>query len=113
MLNALKYELRSGSEIEFGIFDRSQAPKADGHNNFSGDSKLPLRRFIPDRDETLKKSIEKRIETVINDYASDRPESNINNDIALELASSLATGAAASQIDINDLFSADFFDGLF
>lgn len=34
-----------------------QGDKADGHCNHSGDSSLPLRRFIPGDGETFKKSI--------------------------------------------------------
>lgn len=34
-----------------------QGGKADGHCNHSGASKIPLRRFIPDSDESFKKPI--------------------------------------------------------
>ncbi len=34
-----------------------QGGKADGHCNHSGASELPLRRFIPDSDETFKRPI--------------------------------------------------------
>lgn len=34
-----------------------EAKKADGHCNHSGDSELPLRRFVPDEGETWKKAI--------------------------------------------------------
>ena len=33
--------------VEIGIFHKSQQGKADGHNNFSGKSQLPQRRFVP------------------------------------------------------------------
>jgi len=38
---------QSGDSIEIGFFDADEVPIADGHNNFSGDSKLPLRQSIP------------------------------------------------------------------
>ena len=38
-----------------------QGDKADGHNNHSGDSSLPLRRFIPADGETFKRAITSKI----------------------------------------------------
>ena len=105
MLDALTYETRSGSAIEFGIFDKTQAPKADGHNNFSGDSKLPLRRFIPDEGENLKRDIESKIETVIQDYVSQRPQVDLMGEI------NLAVGGAVTIADLFD--SPDFFKDIF
>lgn len=49
MLDALKGKARS-STVEIGIRGK-QGEKADGHCNFSGDSELPLRRFIPNEDD--------------------------------------------------------------
>lgn len=50
MLEALTYRATRDT-VEVGIFDKSQVGKADGHNNFSGDSQLPLRRFIPNNED--------------------------------------------------------------
>jgi hypothetical protein len=44
MQNSLDWEL-NGNELIIGV-SPDQGPKADGHNNFSGDSKLPTRRFL-------------------------------------------------------------------
>ena len=46
-----------------------QQGKADGHNNHSGDSKLPRRPFIPDaaRGETFRPKIREGIEAIIED----------------------------------------------
>jgi hypothetical protein len=43
--------------------------KADGHNNFSGKSKLPLRQSIPNesKDQTFRRGILKDIEEIIGD----------------------------------------------
>jgi hypothetical protein len=49
---SLGYE-RKGDTLIIGV-DSSQEGKADGHSNFSGDSKLPLRRFIADEGEEYK-----------------------------------------------------------
>jgi len=44
--------------------------KADGHNNFSGKSKLPRRAFIPDakRDERFRSAIEEGIDRILQRY---------------------------------------------
>lgn len=51
----------------------SQMGKADGHNNFSGDSKLPPRKFIPNKEhgESLRTGILKEIDQIIQDYSDD------------------------------------------
>jgi hypothetical protein len=68
MLSALKAPIK-GVGIELGIKGK-QGPKADGHNNHSGDSELPLRRFIPDEDdgETFKKPIIDGMKKIIRSF---------------------------------------------
>jgi len=44
-----------------------QMGKADGHNNFSGDSPLPRRQFVPEEDETFRPAIRAGIEAIIDD----------------------------------------------
>lgn len=56
MLNALKVKSTREGTIVMQITGK-QGDKADGHNNHSGDSSLPLRRFIPAEDETFKRGI--------------------------------------------------------
>lgn len=53
--------------IKIGHFNASQAPKADGHNNFSGDSKLPERRYLPLEGEKYKRNIQREIDRIIAD----------------------------------------------
>lgn len=67
MLDALKYEPTEDG-IEIGIFDETQVPKADGHNNFSGKSKLPERRFIPKEDQKFKKDILQEVATILTNF---------------------------------------------
>lgn len=49
--------------------DDSEQEKADGHNNFSGKSKLPRRPFIPDkkRGERFRPAIRKGLQDIIKD----------------------------------------------
>lgn len=69
MLGSLDYkETKTG--IELGIYGAS-APRADGHNNFSGESKIPTRRFLPYEGEGFKQTIEKEVEKIINDVIAD------------------------------------------
>lgn len=57
MLSALRAETRRGGKIWVGIDDPTEAAKADGHNNHSGDSQLPPREFIPKKDQVWKKPL--------------------------------------------------------
>ena len=67
MLSALSFEITEEG-IKIGIFG-DQAPKADGHNNFSGQSQLPLRRFLPDAGEGFRKEIDAEIQSILADKA--------------------------------------------
>ena len=70
MLDSLEFELTS-TGIEIGIFDEEQQGKADGHNNFSDDSKLPTRRFIPDENEDFNGRIMTGVRQILNRYRED------------------------------------------
>lgn len=69
MLASLDFE-PTDAGIELGIFG-SEAPKADGHNNFSGDSHLAelgkQRRFLPDAGQLFRSSIQKEVEAIVSD----------------------------------------------
>lgn len=67
MLDGLKVK-NLGDELVLTVSEKQQ-PKADGHNNFSGESKLPLRRFIPKEDdgETFDKKIIQEIRLQLRD----------------------------------------------
>ena len=108
MLDALEFISRRGSEIEIGIFKSSQVGKADGHNNFSGDSKLPLRRFIPDENESFKRDIESKIKTIINDYSTGREDLGLLQDIEESI---IAQGLSLSDV-LGANFLEDFLDGI-
>jgi phage gpG-like protein len=67
MLDSLKVIVK-GDRLLLTV-DEDQQPKADGHNNFSGDSLIPTRRFIPfaKDGETFKKDIMEEMEAHIKD----------------------------------------------
>lgn len=67
MLDALISKNKAGDKIEIGIFAKKQQGKADGHNNLSGESNLPTRRFIPDENENFKRFINNGINQIISD----------------------------------------------
>lgn len=67
MLDALEVAIKRG-RLTLQI-EGDQAPKADGHNNHSGDSALPLRQFIPRKDETLTREIWRGVRDILEEYA--------------------------------------------
>lgn len=69
LLSSVDYKIR-GDRIEIGVFG-SQAPKADGHNNISGKSRLPTRRFIPDEGQTFTPEIRELVKETVDSYIAD------------------------------------------
>ncbi len=56
--------------IQLGVFGK-EAGKADGHNNLSGESRLPERRFLPKEGEEFKANIQKEIDSIIADKVAE------------------------------------------
>lgn len=61
----LDYEVTK-SGVAIGVFGE-RAGAADGHNNLSGRSRLPTRRFLPDEGQTYKANIEKEVQRIVAD----------------------------------------------
>lgn len=82
MLAALEYR-ETSTGIEIGVFG-SQAPKADGHNNFSGDSLIPERRFLPGEGESFRPGIEKQVDAIIADAMGEgvTPSESLFSDVS-------------------------------
>lgn len=110
MLDSLTFEVR-GDEVEVGIFSDKEAPKADGHNNFSGESKLPTRRFIPDSSEEFIPKISSGVEQILNRYKEEPTEPEDPFAIGSELALARATIEADTTID--DILKPFIEGGLF
>jgi hypothetical protein len=72
MLDSLDFRV-TDEGIEFGVFG-SAAPRADGHNNLSGESRIPTRQFIPKEGEGFISSIEKEVARIIADATAVDPE---------------------------------------
>jgi hypothetical protein len=72
MLDSLDYRVTE-SGIKIGVFG-PDAGKADGHNNLSGDSNLPERRFLPAEGESYKKSIEKGVQSIVAEIIAEESE---------------------------------------
>lgn len=70
MISAIDFKV-DGNKIKIGVFDPMEAPKADGHNNFSGESKLPRRQFLPEEGQKYKSEIAQLIRDTIADYKAD------------------------------------------
>ena len=56
--------------LAIGVFGE-RAGAADGHNNLSGKSQLPLRQFLPDVGQTYKKPIAKEVDRIIADIIAE------------------------------------------
>lgn len=50
--------------VEVGVYG-SEAPKADGHNNFSGESRIPTRQFLPEEGQDFKRRVTTEIEKML------------------------------------------------
>jgi len=91
LLEALDSRNNSGNQITIGIMKDSQMGKADGHCNFSGESKLPKRRFIPEEKQTFKQPIMRGIKEILDGYRETgpgigitRPGESVSTTITLE-----------------------------
>jgi hypothetical protein len=69
MLSSVDYKIRD-EKLEIGVFG-SEAPKADGHNNISGDSKIPTRRFIPAQGQDFTAEIKGLIKETVDQYKAE------------------------------------------
>lgn len=67
--DSLQFKSSRGSQIKLGHFTSSESGKADGHNNFSGDSPLPQRRYLPDTKQKYKRDIQSGVDSIIKDAA--------------------------------------------
>lgn len=63
-----------GTKLELRTKGSKEAAKADGHNNHSGKSSLPLREFIPKEGQTFKRDIIDGIRQIAKEYAGDDTE---------------------------------------
>jgi hypothetical protein len=110
LLDSLRFESTTGG-IEVGIFNATEQGKADGHNNFSGRSKLPTRRFIPWTDETFNPKITRGIDQILDKY---RQRERVAPEDIFE-AGELALGAMALEPDltIDDILGPLITGGLF
>lgn len=56
--------------VRIGVFG-DRAPAADGHNNLSGKSALPKRRFLPSEGQNYKRDTVKEVERIIADVIAE------------------------------------------
>lgn len=67
LMDALAISVEPDDKLKLYV-EASQSDKADGHNNHSGDSKLPLRRYVPLEgvDSGFRDVIENKIKRIVN-----------------------------------------------
>lgn len=87
MLDALDFKITKNG-IKVGIFNnKTEASKADGHNNFSGKSSLPTRQFLPREGQKFKADINKTIEQIVADSNLEKLDSKTIRDAVSESTS--------------------------
>jgi hypothetical protein len=69
MKDEINFE-RTESGVAIGVYGE-RAGAADGHNNLSGKSNLPLRQFLPDQGQSYKKQIAREVERIIVDIVAE------------------------------------------
>jgi hypothetical protein len=69
MLDQLDFRIEEDG-ILIGVFGDA-APRADGHNNLSGDSQIPTRRFIPDVGEQFRDGISNEVDRILSDSVAE------------------------------------------
>lgn len=106
LLDSLTFK-NTKSGVEVGIFKSKEVPKADGHNNFTGKSKLPTRRFIPDESESFKRNIEKGIKDIVNEY---KPREAPGTEDFLSQIFTVEESERRVDIQVGDLFQDDFLE---
>lgn len=70
MIRDLDFRILNENQIQIAVYGDSAA-KADGHNNISGDSSLPLRRFLPDEGESYNNTIKALVKELVTSYRAD------------------------------------------
>ncbi len=100
---------KTDTGIRVGIFDSNEVDKADGHNNFSGKSKLPQRRFIPDESQTFDDKIMNEVKSMANEFKEVEKSDSFTSDLLEQALKSQATSTATT-VAVSDLFSDDFLD---
>lgn len=65
MLDALTVKRTRRGTLELFVDSEKEQGKVDGHNNFTGQSKLPERKFIPASDEDFRPGIRKKIKSLL------------------------------------------------
>lgn len=68
MLDALVFK-HTAKGVKVGILGE-EAAKADGHNNFSGKSRITQRRFLPGEGQAFKPSIETEVNSIIREHVA-------------------------------------------
>lgn len=117
LLNALDTKNLRGNKIEIGVRGK-EAPKADGHNQISGEAKAWAsrtgrskykRRFIPDDNQTFVRSIRNGIDEILDTYRVD-PEAAAAE---VTVPSAVTETEESVQIEVSDLFSEESIEALF
>lgn len=70
MIDELDANVTGAGLLNVGVFG-SSAPRADGHNNLSGKSSLPLRQSLPKEGEGFRSGIQRELQAIVNEAVAD------------------------------------------
>jgi hypothetical protein len=117
MLSALDFRVTSDG-IKLGVFGK-EALKADGHNNLSGDSTLPQRRFLPDEGQSFREEIRDGVEAIVAEAVASEASVPIKDLMEVENATQLYEvlsdtfkGLSRAEIKTAVLLNDDWHDAL-
>jgi len=68
--------VETSNGIKIGVFGE-RAGAADGHNNLSGKSILPERKFLPGEGQSYKQNIEREVNRIISDILAEGQDQNL------------------------------------
>lgn len=101
-------------ELSIGIYGKSQAPKADGHNQISSEAKnwakktgrtQYKRRFIPDEKQTFKKPIMDGVNEILDGFRTFESEDRVR--VTRGSISSRTESPDINRVEIDDFFEDD------
>lgn len=116
LLNAFKSKNLAGSKIEIGVRGK-EAPKADGHNQISGEAKAWAakthrtkykRRFVPDEEQSYKKSIMAGVGSILSSFRQEKvnaPAARIDSVISTPDNEQVTVGGLFDDSYIGDLLA--------
>jgi hypothetical protein len=85
MHDQLEYR-ETSKGIKIGVFG-NRAPVSDAHNNFSGDSDMPQRRYIPGEGQKYKSNIQDEVNRIVNEAVAKTKKDQFSRNVLSQITS--------------------------